>query len=304
MLGLIVDGRSVDRAREGQVAEIILGATALYAESGGQDADAGTIVGPGYELEVLDVQKPVKGLISHKVLVRSGEVGVAAPATSVVDADYRRGARQAHSGTHIIHAALRQVLGLERAPVGFVQQGRLPAPRLLLEPGALRRDPQRDRGDLEQRDPAEPRGHHARAAAGRGEVAGRHGAVRREVRRRRAGRRHRRPLVARALRGNARHDELRDRDDQPGQRVVGRFDEPPRRVAGRPGGVQGPRGGADHRVAAVGLPQDAARAAAGEDRRPDGEPQGGREAHPGVRGPRGARQGSSARCSRRRVAAP
>jgi alanyl-tRNA synthetase len=111
VLGLIVDGQSVDRAREGQVAEVILGATALYAESGGQDADAGTIVGPGYELEVLDVQKPVKGLISHKVLVRSGEVGVGAPATSIVDADYRRGARQAHSGTHIIHAALRQVLG-------------------------------------------------------------------------------------------------------------------------------------------------------------------------------------------------
>ena len=111
VLGLIVDGRSVDRAAEGQVAEIILGATALYAESGGQDADAGSIVGPGYELDVLDVQKPVKGLISHKVLVRSGEVGVGAPATSIVDGDYRRGARQAHSGTHIIHAALRQVLG-------------------------------------------------------------------------------------------------------------------------------------------------------------------------------------------------
>jgi alanyl-tRNA synthetase len=111
ILGLIVDGASVTKATEGQVAEVILGATALYAESGGQDADAGTIVGPGYELDVLDVQKPVKGLISHKVLVRSGEVGVGAPATSLVDRDYRRGARQAHSGTHIIHAALRQVLG-------------------------------------------------------------------------------------------------------------------------------------------------------------------------------------------------
>jgi len=111
VLGLIVDGASVTRATEGQIAEVILGATALYAESGGQDADAGTIVGPGYELEVIDVQKPVKGLISHKVLVRSGEVGVGAPATSLVDRDYRRGARQAHSGTHIIHAALRQVLG-------------------------------------------------------------------------------------------------------------------------------------------------------------------------------------------------
>ncbi|MGY4856991.1 alanine--tRNA ligase [Cryobacterium sp. AP23] len=111
ILGLIVDGASVNRAVAGDIAEVILAETALYAESGGQEADAGLIVGPGYELEVLDVQKPVKGLISHKVQVSSGEVGVGDPATSVVDPNWRRGARQAHSGTHILHAALRQVLG-------------------------------------------------------------------------------------------------------------------------------------------------------------------------------------------------
>ena len=111
ILGLIVDGRSVTRAVAGDIAEVILAETTLYAESGGQEADAGLIVGVGYELEVLDVQKPVKGLISHKVQVRSGEVGVGEKATSIVDPDWRRGARQAHSGTHILHAALRQVLG-------------------------------------------------------------------------------------------------------------------------------------------------------------------------------------------------
>ncbi|KQX06787.1 MULTISPECIES: alanine--tRNA ligase [unclassified Leifsonia] len=111
VLGIIVDGESVTKATEGQTAEVILAETSLYAESGGQAADAGLIVGAGFELEVLDVQKPVKGLISHTVRVSVGEVGVDAVATSVVDDDYRRGARQAHSGTHIIHAALRQVLG-------------------------------------------------------------------------------------------------------------------------------------------------------------------------------------------------
>ncbi|TFD47383.1 alanine--tRNA ligase [Cryobacterium sp. TMT1-2-1] len=111
ILGLIVEGASVTNAVAGEIAEVILSETSLYAESGGQEADAGLIVGPGYELEVLDVQKPVAGLISHKVQVRSGEVGVGDSATSVVDADWRRGARQAHSGTHILHAALRQVLG-------------------------------------------------------------------------------------------------------------------------------------------------------------------------------------------------
>jgi alanyl-tRNA synthetase len=111
ILGLIVNGESVRSASTGDIAEVILGQTALYAESGGQDSDEGLIVGPGYELEVLNVQKPIKGLISHTVQVRAGEVGVGAPATSIVDQNYRRGARQAHSGTHLIHAALRQVLG-------------------------------------------------------------------------------------------------------------------------------------------------------------------------------------------------
>ena len=111
VLGLIVDGESVTTAVAGETAEVILAETALWAESGGQEADAGLIVGPGYELKVLDVQKPVKGLISHKVLVQSGEVGVGDSATSVVDESWRRGARQAHSGTHVLHAALRQVLG-------------------------------------------------------------------------------------------------------------------------------------------------------------------------------------------------
>lgn len=111
VLGLLVDGRPVPVATAGQTAEVILGETSLYAESGGQAPDQGRIVGDGYELEVLDVQKPVKGLISHTVKVTSGEVGVGAPATTLVDEDYRRGATQAHSGTHLVHAALRQVLG-------------------------------------------------------------------------------------------------------------------------------------------------------------------------------------------------
>ncbi|MDJ0325087.1 alanine--tRNA ligase [Cryobacterium sp. PH31-AA6] len=111
VLGIIVGGVSVASAAAGEIAEVILAETSLYAESGGQEADAGLIVGTGYELEVIDVQKPVKGLISHKVQVTSGEVGVGDRATSVVDPDWRRGARQAHSGTHVLHAALRQVLG-------------------------------------------------------------------------------------------------------------------------------------------------------------------------------------------------
>jgi alanyl-tRNA synthetase len=118
ILGIIKDGESVDRAAAGDIVEVILGETALYAESGGQDADQGSIIGNGFDLEVLDVQRPVAGLWSHKVQVRSGEVGVGDPATTVVDADYRRGATQAHSATHLVNAALRDILGPEALQAG------------------------------------------------------------------------------------------------------------------------------------------------------------------------------------------
>ncbi|MFC5790673.1 alanine--tRNA ligase [Agromyces tardus] len=111
VLGILVDGRPAPVAVAGQTAEVILAETSLYAESGGQAPDQGRIVGDGFELEVLDVQKPVKGLISHTVRVTAGEVGTGVAATTLVDEEYRRGATQAHSGTHLVHAALRQVLG-------------------------------------------------------------------------------------------------------------------------------------------------------------------------------------------------
>ncbi|MFA5606359.1 MAG: alanine--tRNA ligase [Leucobacter sp.] len=111
VLGLLVDGVSVREAHEGQIAELVLAETSLWAESGGQDADQGLIVGDGFEAEVLDVQKPVSGLIVHTVRVKVGTIGLDARAETRVDADYRRGAAQAHSGTHIVHAALRDVLG-------------------------------------------------------------------------------------------------------------------------------------------------------------------------------------------------
>ena len=111
VIGLIADGSVVSRVEAGAIAEVFLDETSFYAESGGQDSDAGLIRGDGFELEVLDVQKPVKGLISHKVLVRKGEVSLESAASTHVDREWRLGACQAHSGTHIVHAALREVLG-------------------------------------------------------------------------------------------------------------------------------------------------------------------------------------------------
>ncbi len=111
VIGLLHEGSRAKKIGEGQIAEILLDATSLYAESGGQEADAGWIIGDGFEAEVLDVQKPVKGLVTHKVLVRSGEIADGAAVSTKVDQEWRLGACQAHSGTHVLHAALREVLG-------------------------------------------------------------------------------------------------------------------------------------------------------------------------------------------------
>jgi alanyl-tRNA synthetase len=111
IVGILKDGIPVPAAQAGETIEVIVGATSLYAESGGQDSDTGSIIGSGYELSVLDVQKPVKGLISHTAVVTSGLVAVGDSATTVVDRAYRRQASAAHSATHLIHAALRQTLG-------------------------------------------------------------------------------------------------------------------------------------------------------------------------------------------------
>jgi alanyl-tRNA synthetase len=111
VLGLVRDGELVSGATEGEQVELVLDVTPFYAESGGQDSDAGTITGDGFELEVVDVQRPIKGLVVHTVRVVRGEVAAGRSAHAQVDREWRLGACQAHSGTHVVHAALRQVLG-------------------------------------------------------------------------------------------------------------------------------------------------------------------------------------------------
>ncbi len=110
--GLLLDGERVPAAQAGQVVEVVLDQTPFYAESGGQDSDAGVITGDGgLRLEVLDVQRPIKGLVVHRVQVAGGEVVEGQEVEAGVDEQWRVGACQAHSGTHVMHAALRQVLG-------------------------------------------------------------------------------------------------------------------------------------------------------------------------------------------------
>ncbi|HZH20294.1 MAG TPA: alanine--tRNA ligase [Geodermatophilus sp.] len=107
----LADDAAETVAGPGEVTRVVLDRTPFYAESGGQVADAGSLTWDGGRAEVLDVQRPVKGLVAHQVRVLDGELREGAELTAEVDREWRLSACQAHSGTHVVHAALRQVLG-------------------------------------------------------------------------------------------------------------------------------------------------------------------------------------------------
>ena len=111
--GILAGGRKVSQASTGEEIELVLAETPFYAEAGGQAADTGLITGDGFVVEVLDVQRPLKGLSVHKAIVREGEIGADSLVQAAVDRERRHAAEQAHTGTHIVHAALHQILGPE-----------------------------------------------------------------------------------------------------------------------------------------------------------------------------------------------
>jgi alanyl-tRNA synthetase len=130
ILGIFVDGRRVPVVAHGTEGadrvELVLDRTPLYAESGGQIADEGSISGTGANesarAAVTDVQKIAKTLWVHRVNVESGEFVEGDTVVAAVDAGWRRGATQGHSGTHMVHAALRQVLGPNAVQAGSLNR--------------------------------------------------------------------------------------------------------------------------------------------------------------------------------------
>ncbi|HEU5333742.1 MAG TPA: alanine--tRNA ligase [Actinocrinis sp.] len=110
--GLLVGGAVASSAVPGDEIELVLDRTPFYAEGGGQLADHGLIrLGNGALIEVLDVQKPVGDLIAHRALVRDGEVALGQSAEAVVDLARRHAISRAHTATHMVHRAFRQLLG-------------------------------------------------------------------------------------------------------------------------------------------------------------------------------------------------
>ena len=139
---LLVDGVSAGHAAQGQQAEVVISRTPFYAEGGGQLGDRGYVRGPNGLFRVEDTQSPVAGLIVQKGVVEEGHIAVGDPVACAVDAARRMDSSRNHSGTHILHAALRATLGPhvrqagslvapERLRFDFSHVGRLSSDELL-----------------------------------------------------------------------------------------------------------------------------------------------------------------------------
>jgi len=117
----ILDGeKPIDSLSEGRQGSVILDETPFYAESGGQVGDAGKIVSADASLAVSDTYSPVAGLIIHKVTVEKGALKVGDEVVASVDAQRRDATRRNHTATHLVHAALKEVLGSHVKQAGSV----------------------------------------------------------------------------------------------------------------------------------------------------------------------------------------
>ncbi|MER8706832.1 alanine--tRNA ligase [Mesorhizobium sp. M1088] len=123
---LVKDGKTVDSAGKGDAVAVVVNQTPFYGESGGQMGDTGVISGDGFSIEISDTQKKADGLFVHLGKVANGTVKTGATVELKVDHARRSRLRANHSATHLIHEALREVLGTHVA-----QKGSLVAPERL-----------------------------------------------------------------------------------------------------------------------------------------------------------------------------
>jgi alanyl-tRNA synthetase len=122
----VKDGAVAESAAAGDMLAIVVNQTPFYAESGGQMGDTGTMSGEGFSIEITDTQKKADGLIVHSGRVVKGTVKTDAAVELKVDHQRRTRLRSNHSATHLVHEALREVLGTHVA-----QKGSLVAPERL-----------------------------------------------------------------------------------------------------------------------------------------------------------------------------
>ncbi len=127
VLAVVADGQEIDRAGAGQTVQVLVDRTPFYAESGGQAGDKGEIEwaidGKAGAGRVLDVQKQAGDLHVHDVEITAGELVPGARVRLAVDAENRASTRANHSATHLLHAALRNVLGAHVTQKGQMVDG-------------------------------------------------------------------------------------------------------------------------------------------------------------------------------------
>ncbi len=112
LTGIVVDGVGVASASEGEDVDIVLNRTPFYAEGGGQLADGGRItLSNGAIVEIDDVQSPVPGLSVHRGRVISGSIEVGSEGLAEIDIERRHAISRAHTATHMVHKAFREILG-------------------------------------------------------------------------------------------------------------------------------------------------------------------------------------------------
>lgn len=111
IVAIIKDGVLVESAAAGDAVQIVANRTPFYGEAGGQVGDTGRISGPACALVVEDTQKPVPGLVVHRGKVTEGTLNTGDEATLAIDVPSREATRRNHSATHLLHLALRRVLG-------------------------------------------------------------------------------------------------------------------------------------------------------------------------------------------------
>jgi alanyl-tRNA synthetase len=120
VVAILKDGAAVDSANEGDEVELILGETPFYAARGGQVGDTGTVTGKGVEITINDTLAPYGHVNVHYGVVTSGSLTKGAAVTATVDGERRERIRRNHTATHLVHAALREIVGSHVRQAGSV----------------------------------------------------------------------------------------------------------------------------------------------------------------------------------------
>ncbi len=120
VLALVKDDQETNELKKGEEGLIVLDETPFYAESGGQVGDTGTLFNSDAQIKVFDTFAPIAGIVLHKSKIEKGSIKVGGEVTAMVDAEKRDATRRNHTATHLVHAALREVLGTHVKQAGSV----------------------------------------------------------------------------------------------------------------------------------------------------------------------------------------